>query len=168
MDGHIYIVQTYTKEFKTYEWRYEGDSVNGPQRDTKRKTCDIRTWKKLLFLDISSTNSDTLVPSLCLCVETRSIEVFLSQPLAYLIGHHLRLSNILERISGPSYEPLSATNTSHRKQETFLYDYPLHWVLLPTKKRTTERCSSVGYSSNAVAILSTETSLWTCACASAT
>jgi hypothetical protein len=30
-------------------------------------------------------------------------------------------------------EPLYATNTSHRKQETFLYEYPLHCVLLPTK-----------------------------------
>jgi hypothetical protein len=25
-----------------------------------------------------------------------------------------------------------------RKQETFLYEYPLYWVLLPTKKRTIE------------------------------
>jgi hypothetical protein len=25
------------------------------------------------------------------------------------------------------------TNTSHRKQKTFLYEYPLHWVLLSTK-----------------------------------
>jgi hypothetical protein len=32
--------------------------------------------KKHLFLDISSTNIDTLVPSLYQCVETRSIEVF--------------------------------------------------------------------------------------------
>jgi hypothetical protein len=31
-------------------------------------------------------------------------------------------------------DPLYATNTSHRKQETLLYEYPLHWVLLPTKK----------------------------------
>jgi hypothetical protein len=36
------------------------------------------------------------------------------------------------------------------------------------KKRTTERWSSVGYSSSMVTILTTETSLWTCACASAT
>jgi hypothetical protein len=44
----------------------------------------------------------------------------------------------------PSYEPLYATNTSHRKQETFLYEYPLHWALLPTKKthnRTLLFCS---------------------------
>jgi hypothetical protein len=33
-----------------------------------------------------------------------------------------------------SCEPLYATNTSHRKQETFLYEYPLHWVLFPSKK----------------------------------
>jgi hypothetical protein len=33
----------------------------------------------------------------------------------------------------PSCEPLYATNTSHRKEERFLYEYPLQWVLLPTK-----------------------------------
>jgi hypothetical protein len=33
--------------------------------------------KEPLFLDVSSTNIDTLVPSLYQCVETRSIEVFL-------------------------------------------------------------------------------------------
>jgi hypothetical protein len=38
---------------------------------------------------------------------------------------------------------LYATNTSHRRQETFLYEYPLHWVRLPTKKRTTERFCTV-------------------------
>jgi hypothetical protein len=48
---------------------YEEESVNGPQIDIKRKTRDILTWKKHLFLDISSTNIDTLV-------ETCSIEVF--------------------------------------------------------------------------------------------
>jgi hypothetical protein len=55
--------------------------------DIKRKTCDIRTWGKHLFLDMSSANIDTLVPSLCQCVETRSIEVFswlVSQPLLHL------------------------------------------------------------------------------------
>jgi hypothetical protein len=25
------------------------------------------------------------------------------------------------------------TNTYHHKRETFLYECPLHWVLLPTK-----------------------------------
>jgi hypothetical protein len=45
--------------------------------DTERKTCDIGTrGKKLLFLDITSTNIDILVPSLYHCVETCSIEVF--------------------------------------------------------------------------------------------
>jgi hypothetical protein len=94
----------------------------------KRETCDMRTWKKRLFLDISSTNIDTLVPSLYQCVETRSIEVFrlLSQPLPYLVGHHLRLSNVPDRISPSSREPLYAAKSSHRKQETFLYEYPLH------------------------------------------
>jgi hypothetical protein len=52
----------------------------------KRKICDIRTWKKHLFIHISSTNIDTFVPLLYQCVKTRSIEVFwlLSQPLPHL------------------------------------------------------------------------------------
>jgi hypothetical protein len=55
------------------------------------------------------------------------IEVFclLSQRIPHLVGHHLRLSNVLERISRLSCEPLYATNTSHRKQGPFLYEYPL-------------------------------------------
>jgi hypothetical protein len=54
--------------------------------DIKRKTYGIRNWEKHLFLDISSTNSDTLVPSLYQCIETLSIEVFrlLSQPFPHL------------------------------------------------------------------------------------
>jgi hypothetical protein len=56
---------------------YEGESVNRSQMDITRKTCYIRTWKKKhLFLAISSTNIDTLAPSLYQCVETRNIEVF--------------------------------------------------------------------------------------------
>jgi hypothetical protein len=54
---------------------YEGESVNRPQMDIKHKTHDIRNWKKHLFLEISSTNIDTIVPSLYQCVATRSIEV---------------------------------------------------------------------------------------------
>jgi hypothetical protein len=54
--------------------------------------------------------------------------------IAISTGQHLlRLSNVLERISWPSCVPFYATNTSHRKQETFLYEYPLHWVLWLTK-----------------------------------
>jgi hypothetical protein len=56
--------------------RYDGVSVNRSPMEMKRKTCDIRTWESILFLDITSTNIDTLVPLLYQCVETRSIEVF--------------------------------------------------------------------------------------------
>jgi hypothetical protein len=40
-----------------------GESVNRTQMNIKHKTRYIRNWKKHLFLDISSTNVDTLVPS---------------------------------------------------------------------------------------------------------
>jgi hypothetical protein len=94
----------------------------------------------------------------------------LSQPHPHLVGHHLRLSNVLERISRPSCETLYVIKTSHCTEETFLYEYPLHSVSFfsPQKKRTTERCCSVVYLSSMVAILTTETSLSTRVCASAT
>jgi hypothetical protein len=50
-----------------------------------------------------------------------------------LVGHHLRLSNVLERIRRPSCEPLYATKTYHSEQKTFLYEYPLRLAFLPTK-----------------------------------
>jgi hypothetical protein len=46
------------------------------QMDVKRKVCDIPTGGKHLFLDISSTNIDTLAPSLYQCFVARSIEAF--------------------------------------------------------------------------------------------
>jgi hypothetical protein len=58
----------------------------------------------------------------------------------------------------PSCEPLYPTNTSHRKQETFIYKKLLRLVLLPTKMYNRTR-SSVINSSSTVAILTTETSL---------
>jgi hypothetical protein len=41
---------------KSVWWKYEGGSINRSQMDIERKTCDIRAWKKYLFLDMSSTN----------------------------------------------------------------------------------------------------------------
>jgi hypothetical protein len=59
-----------------WSWMYGGESVNKSQMDKNRKTCDIPTWKKRLFLEISSTNVDTLAPLLYQYAETCSIEVF--------------------------------------------------------------------------------------------
>jgi hypothetical protein len=42
-----------------------------------------------------------------------------------------------------SCELLYATDTSNSKQGPFLYEYSLHWVLLPITKRALERCFSV-------------------------
>jgi hypothetical protein len=57
------------------ELKLQGESVKRSQNDTKHETCYIRTRKKHIFLDISSANTNTFVPSLYQCVETRSIEV---------------------------------------------------------------------------------------------
>jgi hypothetical protein len=57
---------------------YEGESVNWPKMDITLKTCDVRTWGEgeHLFLDVFSTNFETLVPSLYQRVKTCSREVF--------------------------------------------------------------------------------------------
>jgi hypothetical protein len=61
----IYWTETkiHTDKYRSSIRFYEGESVNRPQMDAKCKTCEILTWKKHLFLDISSTNIDTFVPS---------------------------------------------------------------------------------------------------------
>jgi hypothetical protein len=75
----------------------------------KRKTCNIRTWKNHLFIDISSIKTDTLVPLFYQCVETRSIEVFglLPQQLP-----HLRFNLfVISETFATKAEPVYATNT---------------------------------------------------------
>jgi hypothetical protein len=84
---HILFPQTNKQIIFIWSTRiYEGESVNKPQMDIKRKTCDIWTWKKHSFLDIPSTSIDTHDTSLYKSVETRSIKVLwlLSQPLPHL------------------------------------------------------------------------------------
>jgi hypothetical protein len=83
-------------------------------------------WEHL-FLDISSTNTDTLVASLYQCFESRSIEVL-------TVVSATSAPPLSAKSVPPRCEPLYATNTSQHKQETFLYECPLHWVLLTTKK----------------------------------
>jgi hypothetical protein len=56
----------------------------------------------------------------------------LSQPLSHLSSNIIISATRLPRSCGQLY----AINTSQRKQEINLYEYPLNWVLLPTKKHS--------------------------------
>jgi hypothetical protein len=87
---------------------------------------------KHLFLGISSTNIDTLVPSLYQCVEIRNIEVFASVAISTgRPGRALSATfDVLEIISRPSCVPLYATYNSQQKQDKFLYEYHSHQALL--------------------------------------
>jgi hypothetical protein len=76
--------------------------------------------KKNVFLNRSSTINDTLIPSSCQCVETRSIEIvwLLARTFPEPPFQHLWLSNVLQRISGPFPETftrptLPAVNIKH-------------------------------------------------------
>jgi hypothetical protein len=96
--------------------------------------------KKHLFLDISSTNADTLVPSLYQSVETSSIEVFrlLSQTLPHL---SLDLIVIRETFLDPvvnrfTRQTLPTINRKHFFMVSFALSPFAH------KKGTTERCHS--------------------------
>jgi hypothetical protein len=63
--------------------------------------------------------------------------------LFYCCLSHFRTSvstsSSLAKCLPPSCESLYATITSHRKQKIFIFEYPLHWVLLPKKKKTHKR-----------------------------
>jgi hypothetical protein len=127
------------------------------QMDIKRKTCDIRTWKKHLFLDISSTNTDTLVPSLYQCVETRSIEVFLllSRPLLHVRFNPFVIS---ETFLDPVMNRFTRQTLPTVRRKHFFMNVLCIESFCP-QKNTTERCSSVVCSSDTAAILTTETTL---------
>jgi hypothetical protein len=87
---------------------------------------------KALFRDISFTNTDTLVPS--------------------LYQTERSLLSVVSATSAPPFQTLRyqrnvchpfvnrfTRHTSHRKQETFIYEYPLHWVLLLTRKNARQK-----------------------------
>jgi hypothetical protein len=80
---------------------------------------------KKIFLDIYSTNFHTLVPPLlpvCRNLQHRNLlpAVSVTSATPFQSFHHQR--NIYH-VSRPSCQPLYRTNTSHREQETFLYEY---------------------------------------------
>jgi hypothetical protein len=107
-------------------------------------------------LSLSSCQLESTLPP--------AVQLLLSQTQQDdLVGHCFQFSNFLEKISRPSCEPLYARNTSPLKEETFLYEYLCTESFCP-QKSTRERCSSTVHSLSTVAILTTATSLWTCAC----
>jgi hypothetical protein len=128
--------------------------------DIKRKTCDIRTCEKHLYLYISSTNIDALVPSLYQCAKTRSIEVFFtavsdtsappSQPLRLQRSFATFLDQVVNRFRRKTLP------TSNNK---YFFMSILCIESFRPQKRTSERYCSVLNSSSTVAILTTETSL---------
>jgi hypothetical protein len=102
---------------------YEGKSVNRSQIDIKHKICGIRK-KKHLFLDVFFSSINTLVVSLCHCAETRSIEVILTV-VSGTSKSPFQLSSSVKYFP-PICEPLYVTNTSHHKQQTFIYEDSFH------------------------------------------
>jgi hypothetical protein len=128
--------------------------------DIKRKTCDIGTWKKRLFLDISSTNMYTCpiaLPvrqnpqhrNLCFCCSLNR-------------GTWTSLKEFLDQL-------WTTLHDKHFPPWTGNISLCISFALCPAhKKCSTEHHSSLAHSSSMAGILTTETSLWTCTCTSAT
>jgi hypothetical protein len=140
---------------------HEGDSITRSQMDIKRKTCDIRIWEKHLSIDMSSTNIDTLVPSLYQCVETRSIEVFwlLSQPLPHLRFNLFVTSETFATFLDPVGNSFTRQILPTVKTEHLFMNISFIESFCSQKKSVTELCSSVVHSSSTVAVLTTKTKL---------
>jgi hypothetical protein len=85
--------------------------------------------EKRFLLDICSTNIDTPDPLLYQCGLS-------FHPFPHLRFDLLVISEPLplrQEFLDPSCKLLCSTNPSHRKHETFLYEYSSYKVLLPTK-----------------------------------
>jgi hypothetical protein len=115
--------------------------------------------KKHLFLDISSTNNDTLVSSLYKCVETRSIKVFwlLSQPLPHLCFNLFVISKTF------------ATQLWTALRDIHFPPYTRNislWISYALSSSAHRKPNGMLLFCSMVTILTTETNLWTCYCAS--
>jgi hypothetical protein len=89
--------------------------------------------KKHLFLDISSTNMIYLSHRFTCESKLAPFKSF------YCVSANFAplgsTSSSSAKHLPPTSEALYTTDTTHRKHVTFLYEYPLHWVLFPTKKK---------------------------------
>jgi hypothetical protein len=113
---------------------YEGESLNRSQMGIKHKEYDIRTWKNsFITRHIMHQHWYTFPIPLPVCrnPQQRSFLTVVLATSALPFQPHKTSANLCH-VSRPSSGPLYATNTSHRKQETFVYEHPLHWALLPT------------------------------------
>jgi hypothetical protein len=132
--------------------------------DIKRKALVFESGE--IFLDIFSTNSDTLVPSLYQWVATSSTEIIWLLSWSFL--HPNIYLFVISKTFATKVLLFYAIYTYRHKQVTFLYKYPSHWAFFSTGNRTTKLWFSVVYFSCTIAILTTETIIGTFACASAT
>jgi hypothetical protein len=142
---------------------YEGEPVNITNGYRTLKNVIFKTGKNIYF---STYRPAELVPSLYQCVETRSIEVFWlpSQPLRFIICNFRTSSR---EFLDPVINSFTRQTLPNLKSKYFFINI-FAAILSINKIHTTECFSSAVHSSNTVAILTTETSLWICAWASAT
>jgi hypothetical protein len=113
---------------------YEGESVHRTQFDIKRKTWYSKLEKTFISPHILHQHWYTCPISLPVHwnPQHRSLLTVVSATSAPLFNLFVvnETFAIKAAISRLYCEPLYVTNTSHRKQETFLEECRLHWVFV--------------------------------------
>jgi hypothetical protein len=103
--------------------------------DIERKIYDIRTWKKYLFLDISSPTLIHLSHRFISASKPAAWKSFVCclNRFCTSVSTFSSSAKLLPRFSTQLWTALRDKHF-HRKQEIFLYEYLFHWVLFPTRK----------------------------------
>jgi hypothetical protein len=145
-------------------WTQGVESVNMSQMDIKSKTCDIRNWrgKNIYF--------STYPPQRSVHLSHRFTSS--SKPTAYTSASGRATSANFVRPWENSLNPIMDRFTRWTLPTVYMKHFFVNILCIKSscsqKKRVRESCSSVVHISSTGAILTTETSLWTCACAAAT
>jgi hypothetical protein len=149
-----------SSKFK-FKKKYEGESVNRSQMDIKHKTCDIRSWKKHLLLDIRSTNYIPLSHSftgVSKPTARKSFDCCLSH-FRIFISSSATFRTSLREFLDPDANRFTRKTLPTVNRKHFFMSILCIESFCPQKQSTTQHCSSVGHSSSMVTILTTETSL---------
>jgi hypothetical protein len=137
--------------------KYEGNSISKLQIVIEKNRMEIMTYKQHLFFNNLYTNLNTC-PTVSQApgnLRRKILLVAVGITRALLFQLHHRQESVLPKneISAPNYGLPDMTGNVHRTWAAFLCGYPLLPCFLPTKNRTTPRCSIVVHVFRGAAIL---------------
>jgi hypothetical protein len=159
----------YSSFCRRFPLRTEGKSINTTQIDINHeKVWYSNLYKTFISRYILHQHWYTCPIALPVRWKQQHRSLLTSVAATCATPFHLRLSNVLERISWPNYERITRQTLPTVNRKYFFTNILCIETFCSQRKCAIERCSAIVHSSNSVAILTTETNLSTCSCASAT